>query len=125
MVVAAVQQHRQAQQQRAAQRGLGQAVGQGVEAGQVDAAALVAHQGGEELLLVARETGDVGMLDQVGAVLWYWLCAIDQADFVDARRPAAACAAVVGIELPDVGDLVEQRAAPVSSTRAACSLSTP
>ena len=90
-LVAAVQQHGQAQQRaRMRSAGAGQAVGQRLEADFGIAAALVAHQRGEELLLGAREAGDVGVLDQVGAVLGGTGCARSPGRSRGCARPRPA-----------------------------------
>ncbi len=53
-----------------------------------DVAAMAAYQQGHHLLVLAGEARQVGVLDQVGAVLVVMVVGDIQADFVHFRRPA-------------------------------------
>ena len=64
-----------------------QALGQGAQDGFVGFAPMAAQDRGEHLLFVAREAGQIGILDDVRAVQMMLAVRDGQADLVDARGP--------------------------------------
>ena len=103
-----VEDHRQAQQ--ASQPGVGDAVGGGQRLPLLERelAAVGAYQEGQQALLGAREAGQVGVLQQVGAVAMELAVGDGQANLVQPRRPAQE--AHLGLaQAPRLADLGGQR----------------
>jgi hypothetical protein len=105
--VRTLQQHRQAQQRGEAPGGRRQPVRDQFEGRLRHLAPVRAHQRGEHALLRDRESGDVRMLQHVGAVHLVLAVRDRQAEFVQARG-AHQHPAIVGAELPVAADAIEQ-----------------
>ncbi|MNM94199.1 hypothetical protein D3C81_1065950 [compost metagenome] len=70
---------------------------------------MAAHQQRQHLLVEAREAGQVGVLEDVGAVLVVVVVGDIQADLVHLGAPRQQLAVPVVVEVPGRGDLVEDR----------------
>ena len=106
---AVVQAHREAQQQREAQRELAAlASGDALEERARELAPVRADHRRQQRLDLAREPGHVAVLEDVGAVLVVAGVGDREADLVHARRPLEHQQAELGVELPGVARLREE-----------------
>ncbi len=81
-----------------------------------------AHQRGQELLLLAREAGDVGVLEHVGAMHVVLAVRDRQAESRAGARRQPSISAVVVVERPALAPPGRTGAARCASTRAACAV---
>src|SRR5258706_1405371 len=105
---AAVEQHRQAQEQPELQRRAAQGLGQRLDRFQLQLAPVALDQRRQQLLVLAREARHVRVGDDVGAVLLVGLVRDREADLVQARGPGEEARRALALELPLLAALAQE-----------------